>query len=45
VLDWNESSINFYKSLGAIPMDEWTTFRVSGAALEKLAALPLELDA
>jgi GNAT superfamily N-acetyltransferase len=45
VLDWNESSISFYKSLGAIPMDEWTTFRVSGPALEKLAALPLELDA
>lgn len=37
VLDWNEPSIQFYKSLGAIPMDEWTTFRVTGENLEKLA--------
>ena len=38
VLDWNEPSIEFYKSLGAVPMDEWTVFRVSGEALTKLAA-------
>ena len=37
VLDWNEPSIEFYKSLGAVPMDEWTVFRVSGAALKDLA--------
>ena len=37
VLDWNEPSINFYKSMGAVPMDEWTIFRVTGEALEKLA--------
>lgn len=37
VLDWNTPSIEFYKSLGAIPMDEWTVFRVSGDALMKLA--------
>jgi GNAT superfamily N-acetyltransferase len=37
VLDWNEPSIQFYKSLGAVPMDEWTTFRVTGENLEKLA--------
>jgi GNAT superfamily N-acetyltransferase len=37
VLDWNESAINFYKKLGAIPMDEWTVFRVTGEALDKLA--------
>jgi GNAT superfamily N-acetyltransferase len=37
VLDWNEPSISFYKSLGAIPMDEWTVFRVTGEALDKLA--------
>ena len=37
VLDWNEPSINFYKRLGAVPMDEWTVFRVTGAALEQLA--------
>jgi GNAT superfamily N-acetyltransferase len=36
-LDWNESSIKFYKSRGGLPLDEWTTYRVSGAALEKLA--------
>jgi GNAT superfamily N-acetyltransferase len=37
VLDWNEPAIGFYKSLGAVPMDEWTVFRVSGPALEQLA--------
>jgi GNAT superfamily N-acetyltransferase len=34
VLDWNEPSINFYKNLGAAPMEEWSTFRLTGAALE-----------
>ena len=38
VLDWNEPSIEFYKSLGAVAMDEWTVYRVSGDALKKLAA-------
>lgn len=38
VLDWNETAINFYKKIGAIPMDEWTVFRVTGDALDKLAA-------
>lgn len=37
VLDWNEPAIEFYTSLGAVPMDEWTVFRVSGNALEQLA--------
>jgi GNAT superfamily N-acetyltransferase len=37
VLDWNEPSIGFYKKLGAVPMDEWTTFRLSGSSLQKLA--------
>jgi GNAT superfamily N-acetyltransferase len=37
VLDWNEPSIEFYKSLGAVPMDEWTVFRLSGGALKKFA--------
>lgn len=36
VLDWNEPSIGFYKKLGATPMDEWTTYRLSGEALQKL---------
>lgn len=33
VLDWNEPSIAFYKNLGAVPMDEWSTFRLTGNAL------------
>jgi len=37
VLDWNAPAIAFYRSLGAIPQDEWTTMRVSDAALEHLA--------
>jgi GNAT superfamily N-acetyltransferase len=37
VLDWNEPAIRFYKNLGAVPMDEWTVFRTTGAALDKLA--------
>ena len=37
VLDWNEPSIEFYKSLGAVAMDEWTVFRLSGGALKKFA--------
>lgn len=36
-IDWNEPSINFYKSLGAVPMDEWTVYRVHNEALIKLA--------
>jgi GNAT superfamily N-acetyltransferase len=38
VLNWNEPSINFYKKLGAIPMDEWTSYRLTGKALAHLAA-------
>lgn len=34
VLDWNEPSISFYKKLGAHPMQEWSTFRLTGEALE-----------
>ena len=37
VLDWNEPSIAFYRALGAVPMDDWTTFRVTGDALTALA--------
>ena len=33
VLDWNQSAWRFYESLGATPMDEWTTFRLTGDAL------------
>ena len=38
VLDWNQPSIDFYKSLGAVAMDEWTVYRVSGEALKKLGS-------
>ncbi len=37
VLDWNEPSIEFYKSIGAVAMNEWTTFRLSGDALNDFA--------
>ena len=37
VLDWNKPSIGFYLSLGAVAQDEWTTFRLTGAALGRLA--------
>lgn len=37
VLDWNESAIRFYRQLGAVAMDNWTVFRVTGEALERLA--------
>ena len=36
VLDWNESAIGFYRSLGAVPQEEWTTFRLEGPALRDL---------
>lgn len=38
VLDWNEPSIQFYRKLGAVPMDDWTTFRLTEEAMAKLAA-------
>ena len=36
VLDWNSPAIEFYRSLGAVAMDEWTVYRVSGQALKDL---------
>ncbi|MEY8353142.1 GNAT family N-acetyltransferase [Lachnospiraceae bacterium 54-53] len=36
-LDWNKPSIDFYRSLGAEPMDEWTVYRIAGKTLEELA--------
>ncbi len=36
-LDWNKPSIDFYLSVGAVPMDEWTTYRLTGEALKELA--------
>lgn len=37
VLDWNDSAIKFYESLGAVPMGEWITYRLTGEALHRLA--------
>ena len=37
VLDWNQPAIDFYKKLGALPMNEWTVFRVAGKSLDELA--------
>ena len=36
-LDWNEPSKKFYTNLGAIPMDEWTTYRITGETLTEMA--------
>lgn len=38
VLHWNESAIRFYKGLGAVPMDDWHVYRLSGAELDLLAS-------
>lgn len=40
VLDWNEPAIRFYQRLGAVAMDDWTVYRVTGEALERLAGRP-----
>lgn len=37
VLDWNADAVRFYESLGAIPMSDWTTYRLTGSALAALA--------
>jgi GNAT superfamily N-acetyltransferase len=37
VLNWNEPSIQFYRKLGAAPLDEWTKYRLTGEALKRLA--------
>ncbi len=38
VLDWNTPAIDFYRAIGAVPMDEWTVYRLTGDALTSLAA-------
>jgi GNAT superfamily N-acetyltransferase len=40
VLDWNEQALKVYRSIGAIPMNEWTVQRVTGEALQRLAEEP-----
>jgi GNAT superfamily N-acetyltransferase len=42
VLDWNEPAIGFYRSLGAVAMDDWTVYRLTGQALSELAASQAE---
>lgn len=37
VLDWNQTAIAFYKKLGALPMSDWTVFRITGKSLDELA--------
>lgn len=37
VLDWNEPAIKFYRSMGAIPLEEWTVYRMTGEALDSLS--------
>lgn len=39
VLDWNEPAIGFYQSMGARPLDDWTKYRLAGAALTRAASL------
>jgi hypothetical protein len=42
VLDWNEPALGFYRALGAVARDEWTTHRLAGDALRALAASAVE---
>jgi GNAT superfamily N-acetyltransferase len=37
VLDWNETAIRFYRGIGARPMDQWTVYRLTGEAIDRLA--------
>ena len=45
VLDWNEPSIRFYESLGAVAMTDWTVYRVTGQVLNSLASKGPKNDA
>ena len=38
VLDWNQTAISFYKKMGAVPLDGWTTYRLTGEKLKKLTS-------
>jgi GNAT superfamily N-acetyltransferase len=38
VLDWNTDAIEFYRSIGAVPQDDWTVFRLTGEALQRMAS-------
>ena len=41
VLDWNRPAIRFYENLGAVPLSDWTTYRLTDEALRKLAESPV----
>ena len=46
VLDWNQPAIDFYRSLGAVAMEEWTVYRLSGEALQRrtlMDSIPTQL--
>ena len=38
VLDWNKPAIGFYRAIGAVPMDDWTVYRLTGDALNRVAS-------
>ena len=42
VLNWNREAVEFYRNLGAEPLDDWTTFRFSGGSLKTLGRRPIE---
>jgi GNAT superfamily N-acetyltransferase len=44
VLNWNHPSIDFYRSLGAVPLDEWTVYRLAGQALQRVASARLRAE-
>lgn len=44
VLDWNTRALELYRSLGAVPMDDWTVQRVTGAALQRLGSQAFPVD-
>lgn len=41
-LDWNKPSIDFYRSMGAVPMDDWTVYRITGETLATLGKKPTD---
>jgi GNAT superfamily N-acetyltransferase len=44
VLDWNQLAIDFYERIGARPLDDWITFRLTGESLSQLARMSVELS-
>src|SRR5262245_12725968 len=44
VLNWNEPAIRFYEALGAVPLDEWTVYRLTGEALQRAGGVEAPRD-